>query len=200
MSDSTLPLNATWTFYYTSRKEKDYHINYKDRLISVAEFSTMEEFLKNYMKIKPINEINHNCELSFFKKGYQPLWESCPNSGIWIFRFKRTDDLKDVHKQWEKIIFSLLTEKFNEVHILGTTLSIRSRENLIEIWFNYFHRESIKNSVLNIIKTLFKEYKNDAIFYFKDVNQSLNEGSTLRNVETYLTSNASGQTRKYTFK
>ncbi|MCQ2818329.1 MAG: eukaryotic translation initiation factor EIF4E family protein [archaeon] len=198
--ENTLPLNSTWSFYYASRKEKDYHINYKERCQPVAEFSTMEDFFKVYLKIKPINEIGHCCDLSVFKKGYEPMWESCTNAGIWMFRFKRTDDLKEVQQQWEKIIFSLITEKFNEVNILGTTLSIRSRENLVEIWFNYFRRESIKNSVLNILKTLFNEYKSDALFYFKDVNQSLNEGSTLRNVETYFTSKTSGQTRKFTFK
>ena len=31
-----LPLNCTWTFWYASRKEKDHHIPYSDRLTKIA--------------------------------------------------------------------------------------------------------------------------------------------------------------------
>ena len=31
-----LPLNSTWTFWYASRKEKDHHITYSDRLTKIA--------------------------------------------------------------------------------------------------------------------------------------------------------------------
>mgnify|MGYP003300198648 CR=1 FL=1 len=182
----SLKLNSIWTFYYTSRKEEDCKIPYQERITKLAEFSNLEDFLKYYMKIKPINEIGHNCDISLFKQGYQPLWESCPDCGFWLYRFKRTDDMKLIHKQWEKIILSLVSEKFNVPHILGAVLSIRSRETIIEIWFNYFNRDSIKTSVLEQFKSLFKDKSDESIFYFKDVKQSLNEGSTLRNIEAHL--------------
>ena len=31
-----MPLNSTWTFWYASRKEKDHHIPYCDRLKKIA--------------------------------------------------------------------------------------------------------------------------------------------------------------------
>ena len=43
-----LPLNSTWTFWYASRKEKDHHIPYSDRLTKIAEFSTLQDFFKYY--------------------------------------------------------------------------------------------------------------------------------------------------------
>ena len=43
-----MPLNSTWTFWYASRKEKDHHIPYCDRLKKIAEFNTMQDFFKYY--------------------------------------------------------------------------------------------------------------------------------------------------------
>ena len=44
-----------------------------------------------------------------------------------------------------KVIFSIISEKFGERHIIGTTLSIRRGETIIEIWINYFKYDKIKN-------------------------------------------------------
>ena len=45
-NSSPLPLNCTWTFWYASRKEKDHHIPYSDRLTKIAEFSALQDFFK----------------------------------------------------------------------------------------------------------------------------------------------------------
>ena len=39
-----MPLNSTWIFWYASRKEKDHHIPYADRLTKIAEFNTLQVF------------------------------------------------------------------------------------------------------------------------------------------------------------
>ena len=91
-----LPLNSTWTFWYASRKEKDHHIPYSDRLTKIAEFSTLQDFFKYYLYLKPVYEIERNVDIGLFKEGYKPLWECCPDSGCWLLRFKRTADLKEI--------------------------------------------------------------------------------------------------------
>lgn len=184
--NSSRKLNSTWAIYYASRKEKDHHISYEQRLKKVIEFSTLEDFLNSYLNIKPINEINHSCDISFFKKGYKPLWESCQDGGLWLYRFKRTDDMKEINNQWEKVLLALITEKFNEIHILGATISLRTRETIIELWFNYFKKDSIKNSVLKTFKEILNANNNEAIFYFQEIRQSLNAGSTLKNAEAFF--------------
>ena len=143
----SMKLNSEWTFWYASRKEKDHHIPYEARLTEISSFSTLEDFFKTYLYLKPTNEIDRNNDIGLFKKGYQPLWESCPDSGFWFYRFKRTDDEKDINYKWERILFSLIGEQFDEVNILGAVLSIRGRETIIELWFNYFGYEKIKNNV-----------------------------------------------------
>ena len=192
-----LPLNSTWTFWYASRKEKDHHIPYSDRLTKIAEFSTLQDFFKYYLYLKPVYEIERNVDIGLFKEGYKPLWECCPDSGCWLLRFKRTADLKEINLKWEKVVLSLITEQFDEPHMLGAVLSIRGRETIIEIWFNYFKIKSmvaVKFGKLILGDQNETEYS--ATLYFKDNSQSMLDKSTLRNTETY----SFKKKRKYTFQ
>jgi len=195
-----LPLNSTWTFWYASRKEKDHHIPYSDRLTKIAEFSTLQDFFKYYLYLKPVYEIERNVDIGLFKEGYKPLWESCPDSGCWLLRFKRTADLKEINLKWEKVVLSLITEQFDEPHMLGGVLSIRGRETIIEIWFNYFKYDKIKSMVAVKFGKLILGDQNEteysATLYFKDNSQSMLDKSTLRNTETY----SFKKKRKYTFQ
>ena len=177
-------LNSEWSFWYASRKEKDHHIPYEARLTEVYTFTTLEEFFNVYLRLKTIEQIERNNDVALFKKGYQPLWESCPDSGFWFYRFKRTDDDKDINLKWEKILFALIGEQFDEVHILGAVLSIRGRETIIELWFNFFGYEKIKNHVAQKFREILSIDSGETV-YFKDIKQSLIDKSTLRNAETY---------------
>ena len=194
------PLNSTWIFWYTSRKEKDHHIPYSERLAKFAQFDNLLDFFRYYIYLKPVNEIERNVDISLFKDGYKPLWESCPDSGCWLLRFKRTADLKEINLKWEKVIFSLISEQFDEPHILGAVLSIRGRETIIEIWFNYFKNDKIKNMVAVKFGKLIlgdqNENENSTTLYFKDNGQSMVDKSTLRNTETY----SFKKKRKYTYQ
>ena len=199
-TEEKMPLNSTWTFWYASRKEKDHHIPYSDRLTKIAEFNNLQDFFKYYIYLKPVNEIERNVDIGLFKEGYKPLWESCPDSGCWLLRFKRTADLKEINLKWEKVIFSLISEQFDEPHMLGAVLSIRGRETIIEIWFNYFKYDKIKNMVAVKFGKLILGDQNEteysATLYFKDNSQSMLDKSTLRNTETY----SFKKKRKYTFQ
>ena len=195
-----MPLNSTWTFWYASRKEKDHHIPYSERLTKIAEFNTLQDFFKYYLYLKPVNEIDRNVDIGLFKGGYQPLWESCPDSGCWLLRFKRTADLKEINLKWEKVLFSLVSEQFEEPHMLGAVLSIRGRETIIEIWFNYFKYDKIKNMIAvkfgKLILGNQNESESSTTLYFKDNSQSMLDKSTLRNAETY----SFKKKRKFTYQ
>jgi len=190
----SLKLNSTWIFWYASRKEKDHHIPYNERLSNIAEFNSLEEFFRYYTYLKSVQDIERNTDLGLFKKGYQPLWESCPDGGCWFLRFKKTDDPVDIDIKWEKLLLALVGEQFDEANMLGAVLSIRGRETIIELWFNYFKYEKIKNGVAQKLRSLLNL---DQIFtvYFKDNEKSLQDKSTLRNAETY----SFVQQRKSTF-
>ena len=180
------PLNSTWTFWFASRKEQDHHIIYDERLKSVCEFSDLQSFFHYYSYLKPVWDIDRNVDISLFKKGYKPCWESCQDGGCWFIRFKKTDDMVEIDTVWENMLFSLISEQFEEANVLGSVLSIRGRETIIELWFNYFKYEQIKSGLLRKMETILGLPKNTVI-YFKDNAKALQDNSTLRNAETYIT-------------
>lgn len=183
-NSSVHELNSTWCFWYASRKMKDHSIPYSDRLKKFAEFSTVEEFFKYYVYLKSASEIDRNTDISMFKINYQPLWESCPNSGCLFIRFKKNDDPIELDLNWEKLLFSMIGEQLDEPTILGTTLSIRGRETIIELWFDYNKNEKVKTALGQKIKSILNLDKN-VMIYFKDNSLSLQDKSTLKNAETY---------------
>jgi hypothetical protein len=73
---------------------------------------------------------------------------------------------------WEKLIFALVGEQFDEPNMLGAVFSIRGRETILEIWFNYFKIEKVKDSVAQKLRYLLQLDENFTI-YFKDNERSL---------------------------
>ncbi len=101
-------LNSNWVFWYISRKEKIHTVPYEERLKQITTFSTLEDFFRYYVHLKSASDIDRNSDLSIFKEGYKPLWESCPSGGCWFFRFKKNDDGMDIDLKWEKMLFALI--------------------------------------------------------------------------------------------
>lgn len=174
-------LNSTWCFWYASRKIKDHSTPYADRIKKFAEFTTVEDFFKYYVYLKSASEIERNTDISLFKQGYKPLWENCPNSGILFVRYKKNEECYDLDLKWEKLLFALIGEQFEDNSILGCTLSIRGRETIMEVWFTYNKNETLKNLLVLKMTTLVDLDKQTV--FFKDNSQSLQDGSTLKNVE-----------------
>ena len=166
-SSSLHKLNTEWVFWYASRKEKDHHIPYNERLQQVGTFSTIEDFFQHYMYLKPASDVERNTDFAIFKSGYKPLWENCPNSGIWFIRFKKNEEPLEVDLKWEKLVFSLIGEQFDEPNMLGASLSVRGRETIIEVWFTYNRDDLIKAEVLKNLNSLL-QIDHTNIFYFKD--------------------------------
>ena len=182
--EKIIKLNSTWMFWYASRKKEDHSIPYDKRLQPVIEIDSLNEFIRSYYYIKPVELMERDKEIGFFKKGYQPLWESCPKAGYWFVRFKRTDSLSMINLKWERLLFALICERFDEPHILGAVLSIRGRETIIELWFNYFKSEKIKNNLAHKIRQ-FLQIDSDYNIFFKDIESSIKDKSTSRYAEVY---------------
>ena len=175
-------LNCEWTFWYASRKEKDRHIPYENRLTEICSFNTLKDFFKGFMFIKDIESIPRNNDLAMFKKDYKPLWENTPESAFWLYRF-RPEEEKFMNIKWEELIFSLIGEQFDEPNILGVVLSKRGRETIIELWFNYFGFTKIKNKLEVKFRNLIGLESKDTLF-FKENKDSIQDKSSLKNAKT----------------
>jgi translation initiation factor 4E len=184
ITSSQHKLNADWGFWYISRKEKEDDTPYSERLKKVVNFNTLEDFFKYYMFLKSASEVERNTDLALFKEGYKPLWECCPDGGCWFIRFKKNDDPSEIDIKWERLLFALVGEQFGELNIIGASLSVRTRETIIELWFNYYKDEGIKSRLGKKMEELL-EIEKPIILYFKDNERSIKDKSTLKNAETY---------------
>jgi len=128
--------------------------------------------------------MNRDIDVSIFKKGYKPLWENCPDSGSWFIRFNKNEDQAEIDLKWEKLIFALIGEQFEEPDMIGAVLSIRGRETIIELWFNLCKSETIKNKSAQNLRQLIQLEQNITL-YFKENEKSFKDKSTLRNAESY---------------
>jgi len=82
--------------------------------------------------------------------------------------------------------------------MLGAVLSIRGRETIIEIWFNYLKNLSIKAVVAEKMRELLN-IDLSVLLYFKDNEKSLQDRSTLKNAETYNLNSGPARKRKSTY-
>ena len=82
------------------------------------------------------------------------------------------------------MLFSIIGEQFDTPHILGVILSLRGRETIIELWFNYYKNDDLKIKMVTKFKQLLN-FEDESLVYFKDNEESLKDYSTLRNAELY---------------
>ena len=67
-------------------------------------------------------------DLFFFRDEEVPMWEESPNGGIWIIKVRKDDN---VDLMWEKLLFALIGEQFEEPKVIGAGLSLRTKERLL---------------------------------------------------------------------
>ena len=76
--------------------------------------------------------------------------------------------------------------------MLGAVLSVRGRETVIEVWFDFQDNQTVKNSIFDKINIVAKPDFNQKL-YFKATDAILKDNSTVKNAEKY-----SNKMRKYT--
>jgi len=70
-------------------------------------------------------------DIFFFKDGQVPMWEESPEGGIWITKIRKDDD---VDSMWEALLLALIGEQFGESNVIGVSLSLRTKEKLMQVW------------------------------------------------------------------
>jgi len=159
-------LDTDWVFWYTTRRENQDTIPYNERLQRVCTFSTLEDFFHHWVYLKPASDVDRLTDLALFKKGHKPLWEECPNGGVWFFRMKKNDEALEKDSRWEKLVFAMIGEQFDEPNILGAVLSVRARETILELWFNYNKDDTLKGQIVKSLALILD--LDQSTFFFKD--------------------------------
>jgi translation initiation factor 4E len=143
---------------------------------------TIEHFFNYYVHMKKPNEMPREIDIFFFREHLVPMWEESPNGGIVILKIKKGDD---IDKMWEQILFNLLGEQFEEPNVIGASLSLRTKERLLQVWLKDGRNDKLRTNVSNKIRHFLNLDANSITLYYKEHQKSIKDGSTMKNAEGY---------------
>ena len=181
------PLRSSWTFWYSPRGRNsapESSKNYEVNLTNLGTCKTAEEFFSYYCHLRKPSEILNDHKMIIFREGLKPCWEEWPEGGCWILQVKKKEESWVFNSKWEKLIFSLVAEEMNQI-VIGIVLSVRHKKNLIEIWLSSVKDENQMIKVGEKIREILDLEPEKLVFYFKEHQKSLLEGSTLKGVDHY---------------
>ncbi len=69
--------------------------------------------------------------------------------------------------------------------MIGASLSLRTKERLIQVWINDGRNERLRANISNKIRHLLSLDPNSITLYFKEHIKSIKDGSTMKNAEGY---------------
>jgi translation initiation factor 4E len=155
-------------------------------LQKVGSFDTVESFWKLYLYLKRPSALESNVNLYLFRDGPEiaPMWECFPKGGCWILKIKKKRDsgASVLGKMWQDMVFSAIGECFGEPDVVGISVHIRSREDLISVWNRdntnddiRFHIGEKMKQILDLDPSTMIEYKHNA--------SSLQDMSSFRNAK-----------------
>lgn len=146
----------------------------------------MESFWKLYLYLKRPSALESNVNLYLFRDGPEiaPMWECFPKGGCWILKIKKKRDsgASVLGKMWQDMVFSAIGECFGEPDVVGISVHIRSREDLISVWNRDNTNDDIRfqigekmKQILDLDPSTMIEYKHNA--------SSLQDMSSFRNAK-----------------
>lgn len=162
-------LRYSWGLWYLQRgANRSKAFDYEEALARMAEFSTVEDFWSLFSRLKPIANLNQNCELHIFTNGTRPMWEDHPTGGKWILRLRKGL----VRRLWENLVlvligggFSLeaMNVEYDREHgedldtdecpeVYGIVLAVRQGEDYIAIWNKSAQQQSINSAIRDTIR------------------------------------------------
>ncbi len=89
------PLSTAWSFWYDKKQSRKTDTSeFRQRLIKLGTFDTIEGFWKLYCYLKRPSALDINVNLYLFRNGSNiaPMWEAFPRGGCWILKVKKKRD------------------------------------------------------------------------------------------------------------
>jgi len=146
------PLQNQWQlWYYRPEKNKDW----KDNLLDVTAFDTVEDFWALYNHIELASHLNSGSDYSVFKHGIKPMWEDDRNKhgGRWLFTFQKKMN-RHLDEIWRGVLLRLIGEAFGEDsdNVCGAVINIRPKMDKISVWTRDKTNQSANLQIGTVLK------------------------------------------------
>ncbi|KAJ8679683.1 hypothetical protein QAD02_015470 [Eretmocerus hayati] len=140
---------------------------YKAHLKRIYTVNTIQSFWSVFNHIPKANEIQIRYSYHLMRDERYPLWEEPDNQkgGTWRFKCRKSDTAN----VWREVVLAAIGEQFSDSlaegdEICGVTVSIRERDDLIQVW-NVDATLAEKSSVIGKIHSLVPEVTFTTEFY-----------------------------------
>ncbi|XP_015522534.1 eukaryotic translation initiation factor 4E type 3-like [Neodiprion virginianus] len=164
---SGIPLQTAWTFWLDKAISGTTAEEYKANLKKIYTVNTVQSFWAVFNHIPNAGDIQVRYSYHLMRDERYPLWEEPVNQhgGTWRLKCHKYDTA-DV---WKEIVLAAIGEQFSDSvaegdEICGVTVSIRDRDDLIQIW-NANAALAPSATVLKKVHQLLPEVKFPAEFY-----------------------------------
>ncbi|KAI8771825.1 Eukaryotic translation initiation factor 4E type 3 [Biomphalaria glabrata] len=162
-----VPLNTPWTFWIDRSVRGTTVQQYESSLTKIYTVDTVQGFWSVYNHIPEPSKLSIRYSYHLMRAQRRPVWEDEENSegGNWTFKCKK-QDTEDV---WKQLLLAAIGEQLSdcmseEDDIIGISVSIRDRDDLILIWNNLAsHKDDAK--IIKKVKELLPHVTFTTIFY-----------------------------------
>jgi translation initiation factor 4E len=163
--------------------------DYRAGLHKIGTFDTVENFWKLYVFLKRPSALENNVNLYLFRDGptIAPMWECFPNGGSWILKVKKKKDsgASVLGKMWQDMVLATIGEMFEEPDLLGISVCIRWKEDLISVWHKDNRNENIRFGIGEKMKSIL-DLEASTVLEYKDFASSMRDMSSFRNATAYV--------------
>eukprot|EP00697_Spironema_sp_BW2_P005346 gnl/Spiro4/17454_TR9285_c0_g1_i1.p1 gnl/Spiro4/17454_TR9285_c0_g1~~gnl/Spiro4/17454_TR9285_c0_g1_i1.p1 ORF type:complete len:339 (+),score=95.28 gnl/Spiro4/17454_TR9285_c0_g1_i1:33-1019(+) len=188
------PLETAWSFWYDKKIPKSSQAldpqNYTANLKLLGSFNTVQGFWRYYTHLVRPSELPKDHDIHLFRDDNVPAWETYPHGGCWILKVKKRTRMLNL--LWEKLLFAVVGEMFEEPDVVGVELSIRAKEDLVSVWNADNRAEAAVHFRIGEKLEQIFQLEDHTLVEYKNHSTSLKDRSTFRNAKPYLvTSNPS---------
>ncbi|KAL6263317.1 hypothetical protein P5V15_006115 [Pogonomyrmex californicus] len=135
--DSGIPLQTPWTFWLDKAIPGTTTEEYKNNLQKIYTVNTVQTFWAVFNNIPNAGDMQVRYSYHLMRDDRYPLWEDKLNQkgGTWRLKCHKYD----TERVWKEVVLAAIGEQFatdiaQDDEICGVTVSIRDREDLIQIW------------------------------------------------------------------
>ncbi|KAK2165283.1 hypothetical protein LSH36_52g02025 [Paralvinella palmiformis] len=164
---SGIPLNTNWTFWIDKSVRGTSAAQYEASLTKVYTVSTVQGFWSVYNNIPKVCDLSVRYTYHLMRHERKPVWEEDYHrqGGNWRLKCQK----KETEEVWKELLLAAIGENLSDCmaegdEVSGLTVSVREREDLIQIWTVKadLHEQS---TIVKKIEELLPRVTFSAIFY-----------------------------------
>lgn len=183
-------LQTPFSFYYDKKQyRKTDTTEFQNKLRKLCTFSSIEDFWRIYLWLKRPSAIESNVNVYLFREGpgIIPMWEAFPHGGCWLLKVKKKVGVGSsiLGNLWHDLVLAFIGEEFEEPTVVGLSLAIRSKEDIICLWNEDNRCQEITLTIGAKLKEVL-DLSPDTVIEYKAHKDSLHDLSTFRNTQTYV--------------